>query len=576
MKAQPSRKQLASLAAILIVNAFDQYNDDFRAITQRSLRLFEQCRWPHMQQAAAQRIDLYRQAITETVGTLAEALGPYQHDQTLWAEIKAVYAESIDAITDRELNKTFFNSLTRRFFGTIGVNHQLEFVDIDVGPIDDIRDFPPLRHYRLDANESTATVLLRDCGLDVEWQDFDRDAKYLHARLLEMSETFTDVELLYTPFIRHTRCLLVGRAVGPNHSRPFLIALLNDEQGLRVDAVIQSADTVSILFGFTRSYFHADLHPVGPAVRFLKTLIPDKSVAELYTVVGRAKQGKTERYRRLFRHLRRARDKFQVAPGSKGMVMIVFTLPSHDIVFKVIRDQFAWPKTVQRQQVLESYDLIFRHDRVGRLVDAQEFRRLRFRRSQFSDQVLAELTDEAARSITLSKRHLIIDHLYIERRLTPLNLYLNSATPEQAKRAVIDYGQAVRDLAMSNVFPGDLLLKNFGVTRHGRVVFYDYDEVVLMSQCQFKPLPPARDEFEEMSEQVWFEVEPDDIFPEQFASFISLDAGLMDTFVQHHGELLTWQYWHGLKDKLAAGEVLDVRPYPEQAGGQSRISSPNS
>ena len=256
------------------------------------------------------------------------------------------------------------------------------------------------------------------------------------------------------------------------------------------------------------------------------------------------------------------------------MVMIVFTLPSHDIVFKVIRDRFAWPKTVQREQVLQSYDLIFRHDRVGRLVDAQEFRRLRFRRSQFSEEVLEELSDEAAKSITLNKRHLTIDHLYIERRLTPLNLYLNSATPEQARLAVIDYGQAVRDLAMSNVFPGDLLLKNFGVTRHGRVVFYDYDEVVLMSQCQFRAMPPPRDEFEEMSEQVWFDVEPDDIFPEQFSSFISLEPDLMDTFVEHHGELLTWQYWQGLKDKLSAGEVLDVRPYPDRITGQDEIGQP--
>ena len=284
-------------------------------------------------------------------------------------------------------------------------------------------------------------------------------------------------------------------------------------------------------------------------------------------MLGRAKQGKTERYRHLFAHLASAppEDRFVHASGDKGMVMEVFTLPSYDVVFKLIRDRFAYPKTMSRQDVKDKYTLVFKHDRAGRLVDAQEFRRLEFRPERFEPTLLEALLTGCSKTCRIEDDCVVIDHLYIERRLAPLNLYLKSATSEEARAATIDYGQAIRDLALSNIFAGDLLLKNFGVSRHGRVIFYDYDELCLVTECNFRALPQADDAMDEMRADAWFYVGPNDIFPEQFAQFLGFSDELKQVFVEHHADLLDPEYWSALKSELEQGEHREVFPYTSKS-----------
>jgi isocitrate dehydrogenase kinase/phosphatase len=288
--------------------------------------------------------------------------------------------------------------------------------------------------------------------------------------------------------------------------------------------------------------------------------MPSKPVAEIYTVLGRARQGKTERYRALMQHMQRSVDHFVHARGEAGMVMEVFTLPSFNVVFKVIRDRFAPPKTVRRDEVRDKYEFVFRHDRAGRLVDAQEFKRLSFDKRRFSDKLLQALVEGCSLNCRIDGDKLLIEHLYIERRLTPLNLFLREADPEAAANAVIDYGQAIRDLASSNIFAGDLLPKNFGVTRHGRVIFYDYDEVCSIVDCRFREFPRG-DDIDEMRAGEWFYVAPNDVFPEQFIQCIGLSPALRQLFRELHGELLTANWWTQIRARLLEGETIDVLPY---------------
>jgi isocitrate dehydrogenase kinase/phosphatase len=358
-----------------------------------------------------------------------------------------------------------------------------------------------------------------------------------------------------------TRAYLVGRISGKGWMLPFVLALKNTESGVLIDAIMMDESSVSILFSFTRSYFHCDLPHVGQAVVFLKTILPRKPVSELYTVLGRAKQGKTERYRELFRHLQQSTDQFVHAPGDRGLVMICFTLPSFDVVFKIIRDRFAYPKNVLREEVLKKYELVFKHDRAGRLVDAQEFKRLQFPTARFSDEVIAELKSEAAGTVRFEDDQLVIGHMYIERRMTPLNLYIRNASREDAERAVLDYGQCIRDLAVTNIFAGDLLLKNFGVTRHGRVIFYDYDELCAVTDCRFRDVPQAQNEEDEMRAEAWFHVNENDVFPETFMQFLGFDPQLKEAFLKVHGEIMTADWWRGIQARLTEGEVLEVLPY---------------
>ncbi|MGH8276708.1 MAG: isocitrate dehydrogenase kinase/phosphatase AceK regulatory subunit, partial [Steroidobacteraceae bacterium] len=303
------------------------------------------------------------------------------------------------------------------------------------------------------------------------------------------------------------------------------------------------------------------LERVAEAVVFLRTLMPRKPVSELFTVLGRARQGKTERYRELMRNLERTDDEFTHAPGERGLVMVCFTLPSFDVVFKVIRDHFAYPKTVLREEVMEKYRMVFVHDRAGRLVDAQEFRRLRFPRARFAAALLAELKAEAAGTVHEDGEDLVFDHLYIERRMTPLNLYLRTASAPDAERVALDYGQCIRDLAYTDIFPGDLLLKNFGVTRHGRVIFYDYDELCRVTDCTFRDLPRPTNPEDEMRAEPWFYVGDSDVFPETFAHFLGFADPQRAALLHMHGEVLTARFWRGVQQRLRDGEVVEVLPY---------------
>jgi isocitrate dehydrogenase kinase/phosphatase len=300
---------------------------------------------------------------------------------------------------------------------------------------------------------------------------------------------------------------------------------------------------------------------VGEVVRFLKEILPRKWVSELYTVLGRAKQGKTERFRELFRHLQGSDDQFVLAPGEKGLVMVCFTLPSFDVVFKIIRDKFPYQKNIQRQDVLAKYDLVFKHDRAGRLVDAQEFKLVKLPRARFAPDLLEEMLGETANTVHEEGDDLVIGHMYVERRMTPLNLYVRTATPQQAEKAVLDYGQCIRDLAVTNIFPGDLLLKNFGVTRNERVIFYDYDELCLVTDCRFREIPESQHEEDEMRAETWYYVGENDVFPETFLNFLGFDAHLKQVFLDAHREILTAEWWRGIQERLREGDLLEVLPY---------------
>lgn len=558
--------------AVLIRDAFADYHARFGEITRRARRRFETRDWAGARDDAVERIELYDHCIGECMLRLRALLQEHAHDRELWGAIRRHYEGSIGGQIDRELYKTFYNTLTRRFFKTRGVDAEIEFVALDIEPTDAITH-PVARHSyaisELRPADSFARMLA-DYRFDVPYAHPLRCAAAIAVRLQDDLAHWSDspvraIELLDTVFYRERRAYLVGRVFGEHRFSPCVIALVNGEDGLRAEAVLTRRADVAQLFGISRSYFHADLATVGDAVVFLRSLLPNKPIDELYTVLGRAKQGKTERYRTFFRHFdAQSNERLVHAEGTPGMVMLVFTLPSYPLVFKIIRDHFAYPKEVAREEVEAKYSLVFHHDRVGRLVDAQPFRFLRFPRSRFAPDLLDELLSTCAKSISLDGDDLVLHLCYVERRLRPLNLYVREQTPEAARAAVIDYGQAIRDLALSNIFPGDLLLKNFGVSRHGRAIFYDYDELCLVSDCRFRPVPAPRNHEEEMESGPWFYAHGNDVFPEQFPRFLGLSPPLLGALMHAHGDIFKVEWWKQVQDGLASGQHNDVAPYPSQ------------
>jgi len=551
-----------------LVEAFAGYNAEFRAITRRAPQRFDGRDWKGAQRDHVERIELYDRFVNQTVAELRTALGAAALERERWREIRREFAALIAGLPDPEFTKTFFSSVTRRLFGTVGVAPDIEFVATDLDPLAGIDTQVGAISY---ANHGSLPLLFEDLLGDLRfrsaWRDLDKSIAHVAGEVRSFLASSGErrsverVEVIRPVFYQISRAYIVGRLVGRGLLAPLVIALKNTDSGMLVDAVMLAEDDVSIVFGYTRSYFHVDLERVAEAVVFLRSIMPRKPVSELFTVLGRARQGKTERYRELVRHLEHTDDLFVHAPGERGLVMVCFTLPSFDVVFKVIRDRFPPPKTVLREEVMAKYQMVFIHDRAGRLVDAQEFRRLRFPLARFDSALLEELQREATHTVHRDGADLVFDHLYVERRMTPLNLYLRSAGPEAALRAAIDYGQCLRDLAYTDIFPGDLLLKNFGVTRHGRVIFYDYDELCRVTDCNFRDLPQPENTEDEMRGEAWFYVAENDVFPETFMRFLAFDEAQREALLRFHAEILSARFWREVQQRLRAGEVVEVLPY---------------
>jgi isocitrate dehydrogenase kinase/phosphatase len=540
----------AAAHAAQIAEHFSLYNEEFGRITRRAAAHFMARDTEAARRDSVLRIELYERRVAGCVLALGTQLQGRRADAGLWTDIKRAFDELVGLRADSDFYRTFFNSVTRDLFGTVGVNPEVEFCATNVGRT---AGSVPLRVYRVGAALPAAVrEILADLPFGAVIADLESAVHRIsadvgrHFENHRHSATPESIELLEPLFYRESRAFVVGRLVDDSSMTPLVIAFANTGDGVRVEAVMLTRAEIASLFGFARSYFHVDLPVVGAAITLLRAFMPRKPIDELYTVLGRAKQGKTERYFALQRHLDTSIDSFVHAPGERGLVMIVFTLPSHDLVFKVIRDRFGAPKKSTRAEVIDRYQFVFRHERAGRLVDAQEFKRLRLPRARFMPALAEELLREASESCRIDGEDLIVEHCYIERRLRPLNLFLREADPAAAEAAIIDYGNALRDLASNNVFPGDLLLKNFGVTSHGGVIFYDYDELCQVSDCQFRDLPSASCEEEETSAEPWFYVGPNDVFPEQWLQFLSIPPALREVFLRHHGELLTASWWRNL------------------------------
>lgn len=504
----------------------------------------------------------------EVVEALRFVLGEQAHDPHSWADMNEYFSMIVAGRHDEELAETFFNSASRRIFGTAGVSPGIEFLDFRKGPA--IGERSPLfrRYYRVEGSERLIREILDDLPFRARFEDIARDARLGGARLDAQLEErgLLDgrpmaIELLDVILFRNKGAYLVGRIRAGRETLPLALPLEHPPQGVRLDAVLTRTPEVSIVLSFTRSYFHVDTEQHRDVIGFLSSILPEKPLAELYTSLGYHKHGKTLLYRDLRRHLAESDEQFVVARGAKGLVMEVFTLPSYDVVFKVIRDRFPYPKKTTRQRVMDSYKLVHRHDRVGRLVEAQEFEKLKFHRRRFDPEFLERLLKGCSRTCSMEGDDVVIGHLYTERRVTPLDIYVKEASPADAEAAVVDYGFAIKDLAAAGIFPGDLLLKNFGVTRNRRAVFYDYDEISLLSDCRFRRIPEARHIEDEMSDEPWFRVNEGDIFPEEFVRFLGLSRKLREVFTAWHADLFDVDFWQEMQERVGRNEMPDVIPY---------------
>ena len=562
-----SESRLASLVAEVINRAFTDYHNQHQAITGRAQTWFEGRDWPRTLTDNLERLELYQRIVEQTVEQVRELCGSQVESKMVWVSTKAVYSHLIAGQDNWELAETFFNSITRKIFVTVGVDSVIEFINTDFDTPPNHSDERVYRTYRVETDLSGLfETILSDFSFGVvPYEDARRDAQEIARRVERVlgDQTLERAEIIRSVFYRGKGAYVIGRLVCPDCSIPLTLALINTSSGIVVNALVTGEEEVAVVFSLTHTYFQVQADRPYDLVHYLQILMPYKKIAELYTALGYNKHGKTEQYRDLLTHLATAQDQFETARGLKGMVMVVFTLPSYTLVFKIIRDRFAYPKQTTRQNVMRQYRMVFQHDRAGRLIDAQEFENLKLSRQLFSPALLEELQRETSQSVVFEDEYVLIKHLYTEQRVIPLNLYLPEAPETSAQKAIIDCGNTIKDLACTNIFTGDMLLKNFGVTRHGRVVFYDYDELCMVTDCNFRALPQSNDDDEEMSAEPWYSVGENDVFPEEFSRFLGVGGSLREAFLAHHADLFTVEYWQQVQNRLRQGQIVDIFPYDQ-------------
>ncbi|WP_442109087.1 bifunctional isocitrate dehydrogenase kinase/phosphatase [Pseudomonas sp. NUPR-001] len=560
----------AAAIARMILDGFDDYREHFRQITIGARARFEQAQWPQTQSASAARINLYEEKVSEVSGWLHQAFeDEVLLDVAQWPLVKSAYIGLIDPRLDDELSETWYNSIFCSLFSHDLISDGSMFIHTTRPSLRSHERAAQTRTYRPRSGlASVLTQIFDDYCFDVAYGDLEGDLARLEGQLRESlpdwvcKDPALAVELFSPVLYRNKGAYLVGRLYTQDEQWPLVIPLLHREgHGIEIDALITDEAEVSIIFSFTRSYFMVDVPVPADFVSFLKRILPGKHIAELYTSIGFYKHGKSEFYRALINHLASTDDRFIMAPGVRGMVMSVFTLPGFNTVFKIIKDRFSPSKSVDRATVIEKYRLVKSVDRVGRMADTQEFSDFRFPLSKFEPECLAELLEVAPSTVAVEGDTVLVRHCWTERRMTPLNLYLEHANDAQVREALEDYGMAIKQLAAANIFPGDMLLKNFGVTRHGRVVFYDYDEICFLTEVNFRYIPPPRYPEDEMSGEPWYSIGPHDVFPEEFPPFLFADSGQRRLFSQLHGELYDADYWKSLQEAIRGGKVIDVFPY---------------
>lgn len=556
-----------------IINGFERHIFLFREITQSAKSRFEQAKWHEVQEASKQRTDFYDLRVKETLDVIKRDFAIDTLDESLWQDVKSEYVTQLLYHSKSDLAESFYNSIFCHLFERKYYQNRFIFVQSSDECIDNLKNKQVYTRYEPEDHnlvETISAILLRP-QFDIPYEDLTRDISILIERFFKQADktrfpvSTLKFDIIDAVFYRNKGAYIIGRVVSPAGETPFIVALLNNEQGqIYVDTLLTDKEHMAVVFGFARAYFFVDCQYLHPLILFLQSLMPSKTRAELYAAIGYHKQGKTQFYRDFLNHLDASDDKLELADGIKGMVMSVFTLPSYPYVFKIIKDKFSPSKKMTKKDVKEKYRLVKLHDRVGRMADTMEYSEVAFPRDRFSEELLTELETVAPSLIRYENELIVISHMYIERRMRPLNLYLAESTDEQIDDAMMGYGMAIKQLIAADIFPGDMLLKNFGVTRHGRVIFYDYDEITYMDEVNFRVKPEPVTEEQIYAAEPWYSVEPGDMFPEELATFALANPKYRKAFMQYHAELLEASYWQQAQKNVAEGIVEDVFPYPPE------------
>ena len=561
------------IAARLVLAVFDDFYQALCEYPHRAQRAFENMDPQDSVGISHERLRLYSDFILAHGPRIKSAFPQLAEDAGLWDQFDQLFRVLIAARYEADIAFGFAHSIRRNIFHGVWKPVAYTFSR----PVRNRYMSMAQAHQRFELGDglspSLFTTALQILRFKAPFRDLHGDAQAVSERckqLLQSAESDVGepvaLEILEGGFFRDITAFLVGRLEwSSGRFTPFVLALLNSDDGIYVDALLHETSDVHNLFSSTLANFHVTNPLYYQICVFLYSLMPLRPLGLHYSTIGFNHVGKVAIINDIEQQLQETSSHFASSPGFDGTVAIGFTFESCTYHLKVIRDtptkSYKWGEFAGVEAVLDKYKTVHEINRTGSMLDNVMYFNLKMDRAFFAEELLDDLIQNASQSVQVEKEWVLFKALIVQLKIIPLPVYFETATEAQTRQVVENLGHCIKNNIAGNIFNKDLDARNYGVGRFNKVFLFDYDAVEKLTDITLD----TNLNMEEGEEDI-----PDWFFSDQFVFLPEeLESGLQITgraarrhFRDYHADILTLDYWQNAQQSLLQGEVLGLRTYP--------------
>ena len=555
-----------------IQQVFDDFYRDFCAIPAKAKAAFEAGAFQQSLQNSRDRLTLYGERMHALAHTLAEEYSGNTVAPELWDRLEQHYTASVAGRYEADLALAFLHSVRRAVFmdNWTPVDYA---VDIKTQSSSDSDVMLSRAVDEIDAGLIQEMLAIPSFGIpfrDVVG-DSERAADKVDRTLRKrgLADSITAVDVIRGGFFRNRGVYVVGRIrLHGGSVVPLILALLHDEAGIYIDAVLADEPEAHNLFSTTRANFIVTNDHYHELAEFLYGIMPKRPLGLHYSSLGFNHFGKVAVMDELTAELTEDDAVLDTAVGFPGTVAIGFQAPGSVYNLKVIRDHptdnYKWGDFAGVESVLEKYRQVHDINRTGSMLDNAIYYNVTLPKSHFAMELLSEMLEDASNAVSLRGTTVFFQHLIVQRKMIPMPVFLEQAPREDCERAVISLGQCIKNNMAANIFNRDLDGRNYGVGSHIRVYLFDYDALETFTDVKIRSNQGRFDGEEDIPG--WFFEDGVVFLPEEIESGLRIvDRDLRRLFRSVHGDLLKVEYWQRIQDELRCGNVPQIQVYPESS-----------
>lgn len=553
---------------------YSLFYKEFLMIIDLAKVAFEKRDFASSVHVSSRRLSLYSASIVNVSRRLQRAYPEIQGDTECWQGIEAHYLRLIKDEYAEDIGKAYLHSLRRKIYQDEW--HAADYSFSEMTSRDEAIFSEVLRSYEL---ESELTEEIIESILNIpqfirSYGDMPQERQRVLQRIVEnlarsrhRADRLVRVEMINAGFYRNRGAYLVGRMIfDSGNFVPLIIALLNDESGLFVDAVLTSETYAHNIFSSALANFHVTSSYYHQVSALLKSIMPRRPLGLHYSTIGYNHLGKVAVMSDLESEIRDSDVGLETAVGSPGTVAMGFAAKNSAYSLKVIRDKptksYKWGEFGGVESVIRKYTRVHEINRTGSMLDSIIYYKIRLDRRWFSADLLEELLTEASETVSLVDDDVVFKYLIVQIKLTPLPVYLETATEKQAETAIANLGYCIKNNAAANIFNRDLDARNYGIGSYSKVYLFDYDALEDLTEVKIRTNLDREDGEEDIPD--WYFEEGVVFLPEELISGLCIpQRRLSDMFARRHHNLLTTQYWTEIQQDLLNGTVPSVSVYPD-------------